>query len=301
MSASLTPLAERVIGLALRQRKIVDFADLLAAGLPHSTITSWLRTGRLYRVHEGVYSIVPPQTLDREERWYAAVRASGPGAALSHGPAGQLGGFVDHRYRYALHVIVPDRCRRRIPGIVVHRPRLFAPRDTTEVGGIAVTTPTRTIWDMAMNHSPLQLRRAFEKAERLDKIDRARLEALTLSTPNRKGSGVIRQLLRDRPLPAADVRSWLEELLWETCIANGLPLPATNVPLLGYTVDFLWADARLVIEADGGDHLEPTQRDSDNARDFALQRADYLVRRYSSRDMTREAAVVGEVLSALNT
>lgn len=301
MSALLTPLAGRVIDLALRQRKIVDFGDLLAAGLSHSTITSWLRTGRLFRIHEGVYSIVPPQTLDREERWYAAVRASGPGAALSHGPAGQLSGFVDHGFRYALHVIVPDRSRRRIPGIVIHRPRLFERRDTTMLGGITVTTPTRTIWDMSTNHSPLQVRRAFEKAERFGRIARPRLEALAGAAPNRKGSGVIRQLLSERPLPAADVRTWLEELLWETCTSNGLPLPISNVPVLDYTVDFLWEGGRFIVEADGGDHLEPTQRDSDNARDFALQRAGYLVRRYSSRDMAREAAVVGEVLSALNT
>ena len=43
---------------------------------------------------------------------------------------------------------------------------------------------------------------------------------------------------------------------------------ATNVPLLGHEIDFLWADARLVVEADGSDHLARAQRDKDNARDI---------------------------------
>jgi hypothetical protein len=40
-----------------------------------------------------------------------------------------------------------------------------------------------------------------------------------------------------------------------------LPLPAVNVPLRGYEVDFLWPDARFVVEADGGEHLNRAQRD----------------------------------------
>ena len=71
------------------------------------------------------------------------------------------------------------------------------------------------------------------------------------------------------------------------------------MPVLTYTVDFLWENARFVVEADGGDHLTPTQRDSDNARDFALQRAGFLVRRYSMRDMSRPREVSGEILGIL--
>ena len=54
-----------------------------------------------------------------------------------------------------------------------------------------------------------------------------------------------------------------------------------------------------MVEADGGDHLDPLQRDSDNSRDITLGRAGYLVRRYSSLAMADEAAVVAEVLAIL--
>ena len=53
------------------------------------------------------------------------------------------------------------------------------------------------------------------------------------------------------------------------CRDHALPLPAVSVPLLGYEVDFLWPAARFVVEADGGDHLNPGRRDHDNDRDIA--------------------------------
>jgi very-short-patch-repair endonuclease len=76
-------------------------------------------------------------------------------------------------------------------------------------------------------------------------------------------------------------------------------VPAVDVPLLGYEVDFLWPEARFVVEADGGDHLDPEQRDKDNARDIALGRAGYLVRRYSSGAMGSGEAVARDVLAIL--
>ena len=69
--------------------------------------------------------------------------------------------------------------------------------------------------------------------------------------------------------------------------------------MLGYEVDFLWPAARFVVEADGGDHLNPVQRDRDNAKDIALGRTGHLVRRYSSHAMSDRSAVAAEVLSIL--
>jgi very-short-patch-repair endonuclease len=76
-------------------------------------------------------------------------------------------------------------------------------------------------------------------------------------------------------------------------------LPATNVPLLGYEVDFLWPDARLVVEADGGSHQSRRQRDRDNERDSVLARAGHLVRRYSSTALGDPAAVAAEIAAIL--
>ena len=164
---------------------------------------------------------------------------------------------------------------------------------------IAATTATRTVWDLATVFTALQTRRAFEQAEKLHLLQRPRLAQLLEASPSRKGAGTIRKLLAERPLPLAETRSWLEELLMRICRDHGLPVPAVSVPLLGYEVDFLWPAAKFVVEADGGDHLDRAQRDEDNSRDIAFGRAGYLVRRYSSGAMADEDAVAAEVLEIL--
>lgn len=295
-----SPLALRIANFASRRHGIVDLDELERAGVSRSTVKLWARSGRLFRLHRSVFSIVPPSMLTIEGRWLAAVKALGPGrAVLSHGPAGQLGGIVPRRMRFALNVSVADRIDRRPPGIVVHRPRRLEPSDTTTRLAIPTTTITRTIWDLATTLPPQQTRRAFEQARSRDLLDERRLAELLTTSPSRKGSALVRTLLGERIVPLAEVRSWLEDLLLTICADHALPFPAVNVPLLGYEVDFLWASARFVVEADGRDHEIPRQRDADNERDFVLQRAGFLVRRYSSKAMDDEASVATEIVGIL--
>lgn len=229
----------------------------------------------------------------------AAVLACGPGSALSHAPAGQLLYLVDRNEKFQVHVSVPPGRDPNPTGVIVHRPRSLERCDLTTRLGIPVTTPTRTAWDLAAGRSPKLARRAYERAQGRGDLDHARVRSLLAASPSRRGTGLIRELLAAKPPPLSEVRSWLEGLLLHICSEHGLPYPQVNAPLLGYEVDFLWADARFVVEADGGDHLDPTQRDKDNERDFVLARNDHLVRRYSYMAMGREAEVEAEVRAIL--
>jgi hypothetical protein len=121
--------------------------------------------------------------------------------------------------------------------VVTHVSRNLDPRDVTGHLGIPTTTGTRTVWDLATVLSPTGLRRAFEQAEKLRILDRERLRALLAASPSRKGAGLIRRLLAEAALPLEETRSRLEELILELCRDEGLPLPAVNVPLLGWEVD----------------------------------------------------------------
>ncbi|MFN8111685.1 MAG: type IV toxin-antitoxin system AbiEi family antitoxin domain-containing protein [Solirubrobacterales bacterium] len=284
--------------LAGRQHGVVSRPQLLAAGLTSSGIDGWLRHGHLHRLHRGVYAVGHPR-ISQEGRWLAAVLTCGPGSFLSHGPAGQLLGLVNRRERFALHVSRRGRTGRSPAGIVTHHPRSLPLADTTVRLGIPVTTPTRTVWDLSASLSPAQLRRAFEQAEKFGLLERERLATLLAATPNHRGAGRLRELLAERSVPLSETRSWLEELALTACRDHGLPTPAVNVPLLGYEVDLLWMEAKFVVEADGDDHLSPAQRDRDNERDIALGRAGYLVRRYSSRAMSRSAEVAAEIAAIL--
>jgi very-short-patch-repair endonuclease len=298
MRAESRSLPATISELATRQHGVVSRTQLLEIGVPAATIGGWLRRGHLHRLHRGVYA-VGHALLTQEGRWLAAVFGCGPGSFLSHGPAAQLLGIVPRRERFALHVSVLGGVDRSPRGILCHRPRSLERRDTMVRNRIPVTTVTRTVWDLATTFTPLRTRRAFEQAEKLGLLDRARLARLLVAAPSRKGAGTIRQLLAERALPLEATRTRLEEIVLETCRDHSLPLPAVNVPLLGYEVDFLWPDARFVVEADGGDHLNRIQRDKDNERDADLGRAGYLVRRYSWAALADGPAVAAEIAAIL--
>jgi hypothetical protein len=294
-----TPVGRRVADHASRHHGIIDLGELARAGVPRVTAALWSQAGRLHRLYPGVFAVIPPALLTPEGHWLAAVKAGGPRAALSHGPAGQLQWIVDRKLSRAFHVTIDDRTRRRPRGVIVHRPRVIAAEDLTERMGIPVTTPTRTVWDLAATDLPSVTRRAYERAEANGRIDRERLKALLDACPGHRGAGLVRKLLAQRRLPLEAIRSWLEGLLLHICSEHDLPFPAVNVPLLGYEADFLWEEEKFIVEADGGDHLTQRQRDSDNERDAVHGLADYFVRRYSEMAMAREEDVAREVVSIL--
>ena len=299
MSHEETPAFARIVAVGSRKHGIVDLRDLEQAGVSRSTILLWVRSGRLHRIHRGVYSIVPPAMLADEGRWLAAVLACGPGAVLSHAAAAELLGLIERwRRRVPLHVSVLDRRRVRLPAIQVHRPRHLEARDVIVHHGIPTTTETRTLFDQASVVSRRTLREQFERAEYLEKLDRGRLRTLLIGATGRRGIGNLERLAGYEPLPLSRTRSRLERIILSLCRTRSLPVPGVNVPLLDYEVDFLWPEALLVIEADGGQH-RGEQRSRDNKRDLALQLAGYLVRRFTEDDLLDEAVVAEEILELL--
>lgn len=284
--------------LASRQHGVVTRRQLIARRIPSSTISRWIRVGYLQPLHKGVYAVGHRRT-SREARWLAGVLACGARASLNHGAAGQSRGILPLRQRLAVHVSVPRRSGADPDGVVVHRVRSLDPRDVSLHHGIPTTTATRTVWDLASVLTPLQTRRAFEQAEKLHLLDRPRLAALRAAVPSRRGAAVVRQLLAEAPLPLDATRSRLEELVLETCRDHGLPLPAVNVPVRGWEVDFLWERERLIVEADGGDHFDPAQREIDNRRDVELGQAGFLVRRWGTGPVTEKHGIAAELASLL--
>ena len=203
-----------VAALAARQHGVATRSQLVEAGLSTQRIRTLVVRHHLHPIHRGVFA-VGHRNLSQEGIWLAAVLACGPGAVLSHGPAGQLLGILNRRQRFALHVsAVADRSSA---GIVTHRPRTLPSCDTTRKLGIPVTTGTRTIWDLAATLPSLQTRRAFEQAEKLRLLNRSRLAALLAGDHGHRGGGTLRALLAERALPLEATRSRLEEIALETC------------------------------------------------------------------------------------
>jgi hypothetical protein len=280
------PLDGAVAELALRQHGVVSRAQLIALGLGADAIDWRVRRRRLHAVHRAVYA-VGHLGLARNGRFMAAVLACGEGAALSHFSAAVVWGLLQAEGQ-GIHVTAPTH--RRVRGIVVH----WSPLEGERVRwlGIVVTTPARTLVDLADVVPRRTLERAFDEAEYL------RLD-WTGAAPRhgRSGSGVLASVLALHEPGSTRTLSELEELFLEFCDQRGVPRPEVNARIEGYLCDFVWRAAGVIVETDGRQaHGTRRARERDPVRDAELQIAGWRVIRVSYERLFREPERVADQL-----
>jgi hypothetical protein len=150
----------------------------------------------------------------------------------------------------ALHVTVTRNGRARRPGIVLHHRRSMPPDEVTQLGGLPITTPARTLLDLAASGlSRTRLELAVDAAQRKRLLDFAELQSLLARYLGRTGTPLLKAVLAEYSDPH-DVRSELEAIVLELCDARGLPRPSENCIIEGEVRDFSWPSRRLVVEAD---------------------------------------------------
>ena len=246
--------------LVKRQHGVVARRQLLDAGLTPKAINHRITRGRLRPVATGVYAVGRP-TLTQHGRWMAAVLTCGAGAVLSHAAAGALWGI--RHTTGAIEVTAPTLRRR--PGIVVHRSTNLG-AVVTRHQGIPVTTPVRTLVDLAARLARSDLEAAVNEADKLDLVGTEQLRAGLDEMERRPGVVVLRDLLDRRTFRLTD--SHLERLFLRIVRAAGLPLPETGTLLSGLKVDFYWPELGLVVETDGlRYHRTPAEQAKDLRRE----------------------------------
>ena len=250
------------------------------------------RAGRLFRVHHGVYALVPRRLLSREGRWLAAVLACGDGAALSHRSAAHLH-ELRATTRGAIDVIVAGRTAHRHPGIDLHRSvNLEHAIDVTAVRGIPVTTVARTLLDLAAVVPRHRLARALHQADLLRALDVHEVAQQLQRNPHAPGAARLRAEL-DLPTELND--SPLEDRFLAAWRATGGPEPERRpyvdpgdggIPL---RPDFVWRDARVAVETDGrGTHDTHHAFEDDRLRDQRLIGAGWVVIRVTDRQLDED-------------
>jgi len=272
--------------VAAEQGGLVTRAQLLERGLTRYSIDGRVRAKRLHLLHRGVYRLGPVQSTHARE--FAAVLASGPTAVVSHRSAAWLWQLIpDPGDASPVELTMPasDRCRR--PGIRVHRAGL-QPQEIAQFDGIPLTTPLRTIQDLATVLPSRELESALAQAERLNLLDRRDL-AQRLATRSRKpGTPLLRTLLAEETGPAF-TRSEAEERLLGLIRKAQLPAPETNVRVGSYEVDFYWRRERLVVEVDGhAFHATNRAFENDRRRDSSLAASGIRVMRVTWKQLTSE-------------
>lgn len=243
-----------LMDLAAMQHRVVRHVDLFAIGFTRSAIAAARRADRLFHKHEGVYAIGTPD-LDVFGLALAAVFALG-NAVLSHRSAAWMWGFL--RYDGVPEVTAASYRRPR-EGMVIHQTQSLREGDVRIWKGIPVTSPERTLIDLADVLEPDPLDQALSEAHFRGFVDR--------TVPNRPG----RRAVSKRRLTRSQLeRAYLARLRQ----ASVRRPPETNVMIGEYEADAYYREEGVVIEFDDyrshGDE-RTFQRDRAKGNDYLLR------------------------------
>jgi Transcriptional regulator, AbiEi antitoxin/Protein of unknown function (DUF559) len=260
-----------VAQLAAEQSGVVSVRELRECGLSLREIEWRARIGWMHRIHRGVYAVGHPN-LPLEGQFLAAVKACAPSGVLSHYSAAADWAMVEWDER-RIEVTVLGEGTRLHAGLRVHRTQVLDPRDVRHHNGIRVTSPARTLVDLASLLDYRPLRRAVRQAQSLRLVSLPELARTIERLGPRRGVRNLRRILATGPAPT---RSELEDVVLDLILRGGLAHPEVNVPLFvdGRRVvpDFRWPAQRLVVEADSRTwHDHKLAREDDAERQALLE------------------------------
>ena len=286
----------RLAELAGKQHGVVSLAQLSAIGMTRNAVSRRLRAGRLHRLHRGVYA-VGHDALTSKARDLAAVLSCGPEAVLSHRSAALRWAFVRHAPYY--EVTVAGRRLRR-PGIVVRDTTSLAAEDRAVLDAIPVTSPARTLVDLAEVLTERRLADAVHEAEVQRVLDLREVERALARVSGRPSRHKLRRAIAAYGDGPPMTRTEAERRFVALCEAHSVPRPQVNVLIGTYEVDFHWPGAKLVMEVDGGaTHHTRKAFQTDRSRDRALATEGIQVLRVTWRDLADGAGLAREVLRVL--
>jgi very-short-patch-repair endonuclease len=246
-----------------------------------------------------VYIAGDPELLPLA-RESAALLSLGATSLLSHRTAAAIWGLANPNPK-TIDVTVVDVRPRHRPGVRIHRVADLHVADTATTSNLRITSPARSLIEFASQATSSELEHAFGEARAKRLINEPKLnQTLQRAPQNHPGAARIRHLLETDPA-STYTRAKAERLLRRTLAAADLPQPTSNVPLLGYTADFLWAEHKLILEVDGyGTHGNRLAFESDRKRDQVHIAAGYTVIRVTWEQLKNEPyAVIARIAQAL--
>jgi len=283
--------------IAARQDDVVTRAQLAEVGLGRGVIEARIAAGWLQRRHRGVYFVgfAPPGARACIR---AAVLACGDGSVASHRSAAALWNLLPHSEE--IDVLVPGRNPGTKPGIRIHRVANLDPTELRTREGLLLTSPARTVCDLAATEARNEVERALEEAIVARLTTERQVREVLKRHGSRPGSALMREILRSQE-GTGFTRSAAERALLKLILAARLPPPEKNVRVGGHLVDFLWRAERVVVEVDGYRfHGHRAAFERDRTRDQALRAAGYAVIRVTWRALHEEPfGVVSDLTRAL--
>ncbi|MFA4928831.1 MAG: DUF559 domain-containing protein [Patulibacter sp.] len=289
------PVDVKVAALAARQRGVVHRNQLLAIGLSRSAIARRITSGRLHVVLPRVLA-VGHKALAVGGREMAALLWRGSESALSHSSAAWILGL--RPVSETVHISSPVGGTASRIGVCTHRLSCLDPADTEIRNGLRITAAPRTLLDLADTESVPDFERLVAEARYRRLASDRELRDVVARHPQRRGARALTALL-DAELEPAFTRSEAEQAFRGVLKRAGLAFPRTNVHVIGYEVDALWVDERLVVEVDGYEaHRSRQAFERDRRKSAALEAAGYRVLRVTRRQIKETPEMVAAVVAA---
>ncbi len=300
-SSELSRLAE----LAAGQHGVFTRADARHLGVPDSTLTSAVAAGRFKSASPGVFIVTGcPPTV--QQRMMVAVLSMTSLTAVSHAAAAEMWRLTD-RGLGNIEVVTTRWDRLERSDVTVHESRDLIDADITELDGIPITSPVRTVVDLGAT-KPWAVEQALETGVRRELFTLADVERFVtrVGRRGRRGVGVIRPLLEDRRRWDTATESALEDRFRKVVADFGLPLPLPQFVLRDeYQVfvcraDFAYPRQKLLIELDSeAHHMDRITFRRDRSKQNRAVALGWTVLRFTWWDVQNDPYQVGAHLKAV--
>lgn len=254
--------------------------DAVAAGIDDNALRRHVRAGILVRIRQGAYALADVWKASSVAGQHlmlvdAVMRQYGDDVALSHGSAAIAQGAPGWNLDLdSVHVTHLDGGGGRIGGRVVHHHGSCRVLDLSRVDGHWITSPARTVHDLAMTASAEAalvnasdfLHRGLTTIEEIVALEPARSR-----WPRTLGMNVVHHLADPRFESVGESRSRF--LFW----SQRLPIPVPQYEVVhpdgrvAGRVDFAWPEHGLLLEFDGRVKYHRFRREGETIEEMVLR------------------------------
>jgi hypothetical protein len=188
-----------MLALAEVQRGVIIRRQLRARGISWKVERELVADGFLREIRRGAYAVAG-RPASPWEHAVAVGLLCGPTAALSHSTAAAIHRLPGLAAPREPEVTVPNFLNPRLTGARIHRVSAISPVDVVQRSGVAVTSPCRTVVDLASRFDTELLARIVDEGSmaRLWTIQELAECAARLGGQGRAGGRVLRGLLLER-------------------------------------------------------------------------------------------------------
>ena len=277
--------------------------QLIEGGASRHAIAWAVTCGDLLQVAPEVY-VVSGSPRSWRQRLMVAVLDAGPGACVSHRAAAILLGIARRDMPEVVEITSPRTRTQRLERVIVHRPLdLVYERDVVVIDGIPCTGAPRTLVDLGVSESWIEVWDAIERAIQADLVTHRGCEWMltTLSRQGRHGCGKFRRALDERAIRMkAPQKGLLEPRMAGVARRYRLPAYEYQHDLFGdgsVMIDFAWPAERVAVEVKGlKERTNPKKLTADFEREHRLAAAGWIVLSFTWHQVVRRPKYVADTI-----